>query len=355
MIMYTSGTTGRPKGATLSNGNIVWNCYNVLVDVDLGADEVTLVTAPMFHTAALNLTCLPTLLKGGRLVIEPSFDPERVIEVTERERVTCLFGVPTMFATLAALPGWPAADLSSVRTLLCGGAPVPEALIHTYLERGFSFIQGYGMTETAPTALLLDKDMVERKAGSAGVPQFFTDVRVVRPDLTDVAPGERGEILVHGPNVMQGYWGRPEATAEAFAAGGWFRSGDVATLDEDGFAHIVDRMKDVIISGGENVYPAEVENELSHHPAVAECAVIGVPHEKWGEVGKAFVVRRPGVPVDADDLLAFLAGRLARYKIPASVEFVETLPRNPTGKILRAKLRASLAAAGGPAPGGEST
>ncbi len=294
MIMYTSGTTGRPKGATLTHGNVTWNCLNVLVDLDLAASEVTLVTAPMFHTAALNMTCLPTLLKGGQLVIEPGFDPERVLELIERRRVTCLFGVPAMYAALAESPRWATADLASLRTVLCGAAPVPESLIHTYLDRGLAFVQGYGMTETAPGVLCLDRETSAgaTKVRSAGVPHFFTDVRVVAPDGTDAAPGERGEILVRGPNVMPGYWRQPEATAAAFTDGDWFRSGDVAVLDEDGYAYIVDRLKDVIISGGENIYPAEVENALYGHPDVAECAVIGVPDAIWGEVGRAIVAPR---------------------------------------------------------------
>jgi fatty-acyl-CoA synthase len=339
MIMYTSGTTGRPKGATLSHGNLTWNCLNVLVDVDVASDEIALVTAPMFHTASLNMTCLPTLLKGGQVVLESAFDPERVIDLVEQRRVTMMFGVPTMYAALAASPRWPTADLTSVRTLMCGGAPVPESLIEQYLGRGLSFVPGYGMTETAPGALLLDPSMVHRKVGSAGVAHFFTDVRVVRPDLTDVAIGEAGEVLVAGPNVMRGYWEQPEATRDAFAADGSFRSGDIATLDGDGYAYIVDRAKDVIISGGENIYPAEVENALYRHPDVAECAVIGVPDEKWGEVGKAVVVLAAGAGAPADVLLKFLGAQLAKYKVPKSVEFASALPRTASGKILKSALR----------------
>jgi fatty-acyl-CoA synthase len=339
LVMYTSGTTGRPKGATLSHGNLTWNCLNVLVDVDLAGDEVTLVTAPMFHTAALNMTCLPTLLKGGQVVVERDFDPERVIDLIDRRGATLLFGVPTMYAAIAASPRWASADLSSVRTLMVGGAPVPEPLIETYLRRGLAFIQGYGMTETAPGALLMDPSMSHRKVGSAGVPQFFTDIRVVGPDLTDAAVGEPGEILISGPNVMQGYWGLPDATAAAFAEGGWFRSGDVAVVDDDGYVSIVDRVKEVIISGGENIYPAEVENVLYGHPDVAECAVIGVPDEKWGEVGKAVVALKPGGQAAAEALLAFLDGRVARYKVPKSVVFVPTLPHTANGKVLKTELR----------------
>ncbi|MFD7507211.1 long-chain fatty acid--CoA ligase [Streptomyces sp. NPDC059850] len=339
MIMYTSGTTGRPKGAVLSHANITWNSLNVLVDTDLASDEITLVTAPLFHTAALNMTCLPTLLKGGRVVIEPGFDAERMLDLIEGQGVTCLFGVPTMFAAVADSPRWETADLSSVRTLMCGGSPVPKALIDTYLRRGLSFIQGYGMTEASPGTLLLDREMSAVKAGSAGVPHFFTDVRLVRPDLTEAGPGEPGEILVHGPHVMRGYYGLPDATADALLEGGWFRSGDVGVRDEDGYVSIVDRVKDMIISGGENVYPAEVENALYDHPDVLECAVIGMPDARWGEVGKAVVVLRAGAATDQQCLLDHLAGRLAKYKVPRAVEFRTALPRTASGKIRKSALR----------------
>jgi fatty-acyl-CoA synthase len=339
IIMYTSGTTGRPKGATLTHANITWNCLNVLLDVDLAGDEVTLVTAPMFHTAALNMTCLPTLLKGGRVLIEPAFRPGRALDLIERQGVTFLFGVPAMFAALAGEPAWAGADLSSVRTMLCGGAPVPEPLIHTYLDRGLSFVQGYGMTETSPGALCLDREMSARKVGSAGVPHFFTDVRVVRDDGSDAAVGEPGEVLVRGPNVMAGYWGRPADTDAVLSGDGWFRSGDVAVVDEDGYVFVVDRVKDMIISGGENIYPAEVENVLYGHPDVAECAVIGVPDDKWGEVGKAVVVLRAGAVADEAALLAYVSERLGRYKVPKSVEFAGSLPRSAAGKVLKQQLR----------------
>ncbi|WP_017599838.1 acyl-CoA synthetase [Nocardiopsis lucentensis] len=339
MIMYTSGTTGHPKGAELTHGNITWNCVNVLIDVDVTVDEVTLVTAPLFHTAALNMTCLPTLLKGGRVIVEPGFDPTRVIELFTARRVSWMFGVPAMFDALAAHPGWAGADLSSLRVLMAGGAPVPESTIAAYQKRGLTFLQGYGMTETAPGVLMLGAADSLRKAGTAGRPSVFTDVRIVRPDLTDAAPGEPGEIVVKGPNVMRGYWGRPDDTARAHTADGWFRTGDVATVDAEGFVRIVDRAKDMIISGGENVYPAEVENVLHDHPDVLECAVIGVPDERWGEVGRAVVVPRPGTAPAEGDLLAHFEGRLARYKTPKSVVFTDELPRNAAGKLRKADLR----------------
>ncbi len=394
LIMYTSGTTGGAKGATLSHGNITWNALNVVVDADFRQDEIALVVAPMFHTAALNMLCLPTLLKGGAVLIEPGFEPGRALEVIEAHRVTSLFGVPAVYDAMAAHPRWPDADLSSLRMLLCGGAPVPEATIRRYTRRGLAFIQGYGMTETSPGALLLDAAHVESKAGSAGVPHFFTEVQVVRPDLTPAPAGETGEIVVAGPNVMRGYWNQPEAsaavlargsdppeppegddgawpasrqatsrlargsdppeppegddgawpasrqaTSRALAGGTWLRSGDAGTTDADGYVFVVDRIKDMIISGGENVYPAEVENVLREHPAVADCGVIGVPDARWGEVGRAVVVLRPGAHASEADLLRFLDGRIARFKVPKSVRFTGELPRTGTGKILKKRLR----------------
>jgi fatty-acyl-CoA synthase len=339
MILYTSGTTGRPKGVMLSHANIAWNSVNLLLDVDLAGDEVTLVSAPMFHVAALNQTVLPTFLKGGTSVLVPTFDPAGTLDLIEKHRVTFLFGVPAMFQAIAGAARWESADLSSVRSMICGGAPVPEPMIATYQRRGLTFMQGYGMTESAPGALFLRADDSVTKIGSAGTPAFFTDVAVVRPDGTPVAPGEPGEVRIQGPNVMVGYWGRPAETAEVLDEDGWLRTGDVAVLDEDGYAYIRDRIKDLIISGGENIYPAEVEDALYAHPAVAECAVIGVPDERWGEVGRAIVVVRPGAAVEPADLLAFLDGRIARYKIPKSVVFADSLPRTASGKVVKRQLR----------------
>lgn len=339
LIMYTSGTTGRPKGAMLTHANLTWNTFNLLVDVPLAHDEVTLVSAPLFHIAALAQTLVPTVLKGGRVILEPSFDVDRTFDLIEAERVTVMFGVPSMFGFLTRSPRWAGADLSSLRHLLCGGAPVPEPLIRVYQERGLTFLQGYGMTETAPGALFLGAEHSIDKAGSAGVPCFFSDVRLVAPDGSPAGPGEPGEVYVQGPNVMTGYWRRPEETAKVLSADGWFRSGDVGVADEDGYVRISDRLKDVIISGGENIYPAEVESVLFGHDAVAECAVIGVPDDKWGEVGKALVVPAQDAAIEPEELLAYLDGRLARFKIPKYLEFVPELPKNAAGKLLKANLR----------------
>ncbi|MGN9817777.1 o-succinylbenzoate--CoA ligase [Streptomyces sp. SD11] len=341
VIMYTSGTTGRPKGAMLTHGNLTWNAVNVLVDQDLIADERALVSAPLFHTAGLNMLTLPVLLKGGTCVLVEAFDPAATLDLVERHRITFMFGVPTMFEQVARQPRWAEADLSSLRMLSCGGSPVPTPLIAAYQERGLTFLQGYGMTEASPGVLFLDAEHAVTKAGSAGVPHFFSDVRVVRPGLApnEVADvGETGEIVVRGPHVMPGYWGLPDETAAVFSDG-WFRSGDAARIDEDGYVTVVDRIKDMIISGGENVYPAEIEDRLLTHPGIAECAVIGVPDEKWGEVPRAVVVPREGVQLDPDEVLASLTGHLAKYKIPKSVVLADELPRTASGKLLKSQVR----------------
>ncbi|SDP88251.1 acyl-CoA synthetase [Lentzea jiangxiensis] len=328
LVLYTSGTTGRPKGAVLSHANLLWNTFNLMIGVDIASDEVALVAAPLFHVAALTQTLLPTFVKGGHSVITPGWDVATCLDLVEEHGVTWMFGVSTMFADLAASPRWESADLSSVRVLLCGGAAVPDAVIRAYQDRGLVFCQGYGLTETAPGATFLEASDSVRRAGSAGTCVFFGDVR-----LSDV-----GEIEVQGPNVTPGYWNDPVATAAAFTEDGWFRTGDLGRFD-GGHLYVVDRLKDMFISGGENVYPAEVENAITSHPDVAEVAVVGVPDQRWGEVGRAFVRPRDGAVVDAAGLRDFLAPRLAKYKIPVHVEVVSDLPRTGSGKVLKPALR----------------
>ncbi|MFD7073417.1 long-chain fatty acid--CoA ligase [Nocardioides sp. NPDC059952] len=338
MIQYTSGTSGRPKGVMLTHGNIAWNAFNLLVDVDIRSDEIALVTAPLFHTAALNQVLLPTFLKGGTSLIAARFDPAAAIATIERERVTLLFGVTSMYQALAHEPTWASADLDSLRSALSGGAPIPRTLLDTWQSRGLHIIQGYGLTEASPGTTMLRAGDGLDKLGSAGTPCFFTDVRVVAPGNTEAAPGQAGEVHVSGPNVTPGYWHNEAATEAAFD-GAWLRTGDVAVLDDDGFLYVVDRVKDMFISGGENVYPAEVEQAIYTHPDVAEAAVIGVPDERWGEVGRAVVVRRPDSALDQDDLLKHLDGRLARYKVPKAVVFVDEIPHNASGKLLKSRVR----------------
>lgn len=328
LILYTSGTTGRPKGAMLSHANLLWNTFNLMIGVDIASDEVALITAPLFHVAALSQTLLPTFIKGGHSVIASGWDVAECVSSIEEHGVTWMFGVSTMYADLAASSWWDGADLSSLRVLLCGGAAVPESLIRTYQDRGLVFCQGYGLTETAPGATFLEAaDSVER-AGSAGTCVFFGDLRLA----------ETGEVEVQGPNVTPGYWNDPVASAAAFTEDGWFRTGDLGRID-DGHLHVLDRLKDMYISGGENVYPAEVENAITSHPDVVEVAVVGVPDQRWGEVGRAFVRPRDGAVVDAATLREFLVPRLAKYKIPVHVEVVDELPRTGSGKVLKPALR----------------
>jgi fatty-acyl-CoA synthase len=341
MIQYTSGTSGQPKGVMLSHANVVTNVMNLLVDIDLSSHEVALVTAPLFHTAALNQVLFPTLLKGGTALLEARFDPRRALELIETRGVTLLFGVTSMYLAIANEPAFADTDLSTLRNALSGGAPIPESLLRRWLERGTAITQGYGLTESSPGATMLRADDAVRKLGSAGTACFFTDVRVVRRDLSPAAVGERGELLVQGPNVTAGYWRNEAATRDAFVDG-WLRTGDVAVVDDEGYIRIVDRIKDMYISGGENVYPAEVEQAIHTHPAVAECAVFGVPDERWGEVGRAVVTVRAGAHLDEGELLAHLDGRLARYKLPKSVRFVAELPHTASGKLQRSKLRELL-------------
>ena len=338
LIMYTSGTTGRPKGAVLTHGNMTWSCLSQVLGFDFTPDERTLGLAPLFHIGGLNGTLNPTLLRGGCVVLVRGFDPPATLAVIAEQRVTSFFAVPTMLDALSRQPGFATLDLSALRTIGAAGAPLPLPLLRTWLERGITVQQAYGMTESAPAGTALDSADAVAKVGSAGKSQFFTDVRVVRPDGTECPPGEIGEVVLSGPNIMAGYWNAPEATAAAIVDG-WYHSGDAGSTDEDGYLYIRDRYKDMIISGGENVYPAEVESALLELPGVQEAAVIGVPDAHWGEVGLAVVVPAPGAPQDGDALRAALRERLAGFKVPKEVRFVPELPKTATGKIRKPDLR----------------
>lgn len=345
IIMYTSGTTGKPKGATLTHGNLWWNNTNAVFNFDVMQDDVTLCAAPFFHIGGLNVTTLVTLQKGGELVIQRGFDPGAALMAIAEHRVTTMFGVPAMFQFMAQHPDFAKTDLSSVRMLICGGAPCPLPLLQTYEQRGIAVQQGYGLTETAPMVTFLSPEYAASKIGSSGRTPLFTEIRLVDTSgavLTE--PEARGEVQVRGPNIMAGYWNRPEATAEAIDADGWFKTGDVAYTDAEGFLYICDRVKDMIISGGENVYPAEVESALFKHPSIADIAVIGIPDEKWGESVAAIVALKPGSSLDIDQLRDFAGASLARYKLPRRLEVLNELPRGATGKVLKTELRKQFGA-----------
>jgi fatty-acyl-CoA synthase len=346
LVMYTSGTTGTPKGAVLTHGNMTWNAVNQFMGMDLTQDERTLALAPLFHIGGLNGTVNPALLRGGCAVVVRRFDPAGTLQVIEEQRVSSFFAVPTMLDAMARRPEFGTRDLSALRTIGAAGAAVPLPTLRTWLDRGVTMQQCYGMTEAAPGCTVLDAADAERKVGSAGKPVFFTDVKVVRPDGTEAGVDEVGEVVVSGPNVMAGYWEDPAQTA-AVLVDGWYHTGDAGSLDDEGFLWIRDRYKDMIISGGENVYPAEVESALLELDGVDEAAVIGVPDERWGEVGLALLVPSPGAALDPDAVRTALRERLAGFKVPQQVRVVDELPKTATGKIRKPELRARFRAAVG--------
>ncbi|WUI33405.1 long-chain-fatty-acid--CoA ligase [Nocardia sp. NBC_00416] len=342
-IMYTSGTTGRPKGAVLTHYNLMLHAFSVGMHQGIsGDDRVALNGAPLFHIAGLS-SYLMCLLPGGTFVITPSggFDPATSVELLARERVSSCFFVPAQWQAICALPDIARYDLSALRQISWGAAPASTTLLRTMIE---TFPQAavstaFGQTECSPVTCTLRGEDAVRKIGSVGTPILNVEVRVVDEEMNEVAPGEVGEIVYRGPTVMKEYWNKPQATAEAFA-GGWFHSGDLVRADEDGYFYVVDRKKDMIISGGENIYCAEVENVLAGHPGVADIALIGVPHPTWGEAPLAVIVAAdPAAAPTAAQIEAFARDRLAGYKCPKEIAIVAALPRNASGKVLKTELR----------------
>ena len=326
LLIYTSGTTGKPKGALLTQANCFWTNLSFDLATGIGPDDVILQVLPQFHCGGWNVQSILAWWKGARIVLERGFDPSRALQLIERERITSLMGVPANYLFMSQEPGFAETDLSSLRLVVVGGAPMPVALLDVWAARGIEIVQGYGLTEAAPNVLCLPPEDARRKAGYAGKPYPY-----VACDLS-----AEGELLVRGPNVFPGYWRNEEATANAFRDG-WLLTGDMAERDEEGNYRIRDRLKDMVVSGGENVYPAEIEAVLHEHPAIADAAVIGVADEKWGEACAAFVVA--SAPVSEDELRAHCLAQLARFKVPKSFTFVDELPRNSMGKLQKSDLK----------------
>jgi fatty-acyl-CoA synthase len=338
VLCSTGGSTGVPKAAVLTHGNILWNAINTITSWGLRPDDVAVLDAPLFHTGGINVFTAPLVYLGATSIVCQAFEAGAFFDLLASARPTVYFGVPTMFLALADHPRFAGADFSSLRIVISGGAPCPEAIQARYWARGIGLQTGYGLTEAGPNTFWLPPADVQRKPGFVGAPLFHVDVRLVDDEGLDVAAGGVGELWVRGPHVCKGYWRRPAESAAAIVDG-WLRTGDLALRDADGHYAIVGRKKDVIISGGENVYPPEVEAALAAHPRVAEAALVGVPDPKWGEVGLALVVPRPGEPLTEEEVLTFCRERLARYKVPRKVVLVGELPRTGAGKIDKRALR----------------
>jgi fatty-acyl-CoA synthase len=338
MIIYTSGTTGNPKGVMLTHNNVFWQSINGWA-LGVSPDNICLALLPLFHVGGLNGSVTPILHVGGTVILQQKFDPGVVLNTIATKGVNGVLGVPTIYRFLADHEDFASTDLSGCDVLLSGGAPLPESLIQLYQERGLEFRQGYGLTEACPGVTGMGPGECLRKAGSAGRPILYTDVKVVDPDGNDLPVGEAGEVIVRGPNVMKGYWNRPDATAEALR-NGWLHTGDVGKFDEDGFLYIVDRKKDMIISGGENIYPAEIEKLLAGHELVQMATVVARPDDKWGEIPVAVVVARTDELTE--DMLRDFLKTLARYKQPKEYVFVESLPLNASGKVIKAEVRKQI-------------
>lgn len=337
MIIYTSGTTGAPKGAVLSHRMLFWNSINTSLRLNLSQNDSTVIFLPFFHTGGWNVLTTPFLHRGGKLVFLKKFDGDRILSLCESEKSTILFGVPTTMDMMARSPLFDKTSLSSLRYAIVGGEPMPLELIRTWHKKGVPIRQGYGLTEFGPNVFSLNEQDAIRKIGSIGFPNFYVDAKIEGDDGRELGPGEIGELCLRGPMCMTSYWKNEKATVETIVDG-WLHTGDLVRQDDEGYFYVVGRKKDMYKSGGENVYPAELEQVLRTCPGVRDVAVIGVPDAKWGEVGRAFVVRQSDTLSEAD-LQEFCAKNLAKFKIPKSFVFMPDLPKGDSGKILKRQLR----------------
>nr|BFD58138.1 long-chain fatty acid--CoA ligase [Bdellovibrio sp. CKG001] len=336
MILYTSGTTGSPKGAVLTYKMLFWNSINTTLRLNISQTDCTVIFLPFFHTGGWNVLTTPFIHRGAKVVFLKKFDADQILRLSEEQKATLLFGVPTTMDMMARSPLFKSVDLSRIRYAIVGGEPMPLELIKTWDKKGVPVRQGYGLTEFGPNVFSLNEEDAIRKIGSIGFPNFYIDAKVVDNEGHELGSNQVGELVLRGPMIMQGYWNNEKATQETIKDG-WLHTGDLVRRDEEGYFYVVGRKKDMFISGGENVYPPEVEQILRSHPAVLEAAVIGVPDEKWGEVGKAFIVRQKP-DLTAEDLLNHCAKNLAKFKIPKHFVFLATLPKGDSGKILKRQL-----------------
>ena len=341
-LLFTGGTTGLPKGAMISHRMIAWNVLNTVIH-DLRHDDIYLCVFPLFHAGGLFAYLSSQITFGNTSVLTRQFDPAQVLGLIEQERITVFAGVPTMYQVMTQAPNWSSADLSSLRFCTSGGAPLPIPLIEQYGEqKGVQFKQGFGMTEFGPGLFALAAEDAQRKAGSIGRPNYFIDARVLDDANRPLEPGAVGELVLKGPSRFSGYFGDPQESERCLDGEGWFHTGDLVYQDEEGYFFVTDRKKDMYISGGENVYPAEIESILYRHPSVFQCAVVGVPDPRWGEVGVACITLKPGLTATEDEILVFLRDHLAAYKVPKSARILETLPLSGMGKILKRELREQI-------------
>jgi len=338
LIVFTGGTSGLPKGAVLSHGLVFWNSVNTIVSWGLRPDDIQPLLFPLFHTGGINVLLIPFYHLGAKSIIMGDFNIEETLSVIEEEKCSIVVGVPTMFNRMSESPQFKETNFDSVRVFISGGAPCPVAIMEKYWKRGKILKMGYGLTEVGPNNFYLPESEVKRKPSSVGLPVFHCDVKIADNECNEVADGGVGELMLRGPHIFSGYWEEAEETAKTIEPDGWVHTGDLATKDEEGFYFITGRKKDMFISGGENIYPTEIEELLYKHPAILEAAVTGVPDEKWGEVGKAYIVLKPGKNLDQEELLEYLSGKLAKFKIPRHYAFLDELPKSAAGKILKREL-----------------